>query len=84
MDDQKLPNRRSIIQLKADRDPSNFTLVKLQQTYANGRTVKQGNPCTDGSSIEAILYCLREFLETATELNFDTGNELFNSFCCML
>jgi hypothetical protein len=58
--------RRSIIQLKADCNPSNFTLVKLQQTYADGRTVKPENPCTDGSSIEAILYCLREFLEMAT------------------
>ncbi len=48
--------------------------------YADGRTEKRETPCTDGASIEAILYCLREFLETAKELNFDTTDELFNNF----
>jgi hypothetical protein len=36
----------------------------------------------DGASIEEILYCLREFLETATALNFNTGDKLFGNFCC--
>ena len=72
--------RRSIIQIKADCHPSDFDTVKLQQTYADGRTLKRDNPITDGASIESLLYCLRGFLETARELDFTTGPELFNNF----
>jgi hypothetical protein len=72
--------RRSIIQLKPDCHPEDFVLVKVQQNYLNGRTEKREIPCTDGASIKAILYCLREFLETAKELDFDTGDKLFNNF----
>jgi hypothetical protein len=73
--------RRSIIQLKADCHRTDFPIVKLQQTYTDGRTVKRKNLYTDGSSIEVILYCLREYLDMATELNFGTGNKHFNNFC---
>jgi hypothetical protein len=42
----------------------------------------------DGASMEAVLYCIHEFQETANEINFeinfDTGNELFNNFCHIL
>jgi hypothetical protein len=70
-----------IIQLKPDCDWSDFTMVKLQQTYANGRVKKLETPATtEGSSIEQILYCTREFLETASQLNFETGPELFDNF----
>jgi hypothetical protein len=69
-----------IIQLKPHCDPSDFTMVKLQQTYANGRVKKLETPATEGSSIEQILYCTREFLETASQLNFETGPELFDNF----
>jgi hypothetical protein len=74
--------RRSIIQLKPDCDPLDFIImVRLQQNYADGRTVKHDNvPTTDGASIEETLYCLREFFEAATALTFDTGNKLFNNF----
>jgi hypothetical protein len=76
--------RRSIIQLKPDCDPSDFIMVKLQQTYANGRIEKLETPATEGSRIEQILYCTREFLETASQLNFHTGPELFDNFCRIL
>jgi hypothetical protein len=76
--------RRSIIQLKPDCRQDDFTLVKLQQNYLDGRTEKREVPCTYGASIEAILYCRREFLETAKELDFDTGNKFFNNFCRIL
>jgi hypothetical protein len=72
----------SIIQLKPDFDPVDFINVSLQQTYADGRTVKGDVPTTDGTSIEEILYCIREFSGTATALNFHTGDELFGNFCC--
>jgi hypothetical protein len=75
---------RSIIQLKADCNPTNFVMVKLKQTYINGRTEKRKIPATNGASIKQILYCTREFLETARELDLDLGPELFNNFCCIL
>jgi hypothetical protein len=65
--------QRPIIQLKPDCQPSDFIMVKLQQTYANNRVEKLETPATERSSIEQILYCGREFLETASQLNFDTG-----------
>jgi hypothetical protein len=34
----------------------------------------------DGSSIEAVLYCIHEFQETADELDYNTGAELFTNF----
>jgi hypothetical protein len=72
--------RRSIIQLKADCCPADFILVKLHQTYQDGRVEKRKVPSTDGGSIEEILYCLKEFQEAAAALNFDTGDELFTNF----
>jgi hypothetical protein len=72
--------RRSIIQIKPDCHLEDFILVKVQQNYLDGRSEKREIPCTDGASIEAILYCLHEFLEAAKELDFDTGNALFNNF----
>jgi hypothetical protein len=76
--------QRPIIQLKPDCQPSDFIMVKLQQTYANNRVEKLETPATERSSIEQILYCGREFLETASQLNFDTGPELINNFCRIL
>ncbi len=73
--------RRLIIQLKPDCDPSDFIMVKLQQSYANNRVDKLETPTpTEGSIIEQILYCIREFLETASQRNFDTGPELLDNF----
>jgi hypothetical protein len=46
-----------------------------------GRTIKRNVPTMDGVSIEATLYCIREFQEISLALNFDTGPELFNNFC---
>jgi hypothetical protein len=37
-------------------------------------------PSTYGANIEKILYCVSKFLEAATALNFDTGDELFTNF----
>jgi hypothetical protein len=76
--------QRSIIQLKPDFDITDLINVRLQQTYADRRTLKRDIPTTDGTNIDEILYCLREFQETATTLNFDTGDELFSNFCCNL
>jgi hypothetical protein len=67
-----------------DCHPTDFPAVRLTQIYADGRTVKCDNPVTDSLSIEAVLYCLREFMETANELDYDTGDERFNNFCRML
>jgi hypothetical protein len=39
-----------------------------------------GTPIIDGRSVEATLYGLHEFRETAEELTFDTGDELFKYF----
>jgi hypothetical protein len=58
--------------------------MKKKQMYQDGRTEKHEVPSTDGASIEENLYCLREFPEVATALNFDTGYELFTNFCRIL
>lgn len=34
----------------------------------------------DGTSMDAVLYCIQEFNEITDELNFDTGDDLFNNF----
>jgi hypothetical protein len=52
----------------------------LHQTYLDGRTEKREVPSTDGTSIEEIIYCLKEFLEAAAAFDFDTGYELFTNF----
>jgi hypothetical protein len=71
---------RSIIQLKPD--PSDFIMVKLQQKRMQTEELKSETPTTDFASIDQILYCTREFLETTNQLNFDLGPELFNN--CIL
>jgi hypothetical protein len=71
---------RAIIQLKPDCHPTDFVMVNLHQSYLGGRIEKHETPATEGSSIEQILYCVREFLETAQELDYDTGQELFDNF----
>jgi hypothetical protein len=38
----------------------------------------------DGTSMEVVLYCIREFQEIANKLNFDAGAELFTAFCQIL
>ena len=52
----------------------------MTQTNAEGITVKRDAPTMDGTSIEAVLYCLREFNEISEELNYNTGQELFHNF----
>jgi hypothetical protein len=59
---------KPIFQLKADCDPTVFATVRLTQTYADGCTVKHDVPTTDGTRIEAVLYCIREIQETADAL----------------
>jgi hypothetical protein len=76
--------RRAIIQLKPGCHPTDFVIVKLHQSYLGGRIEKHETPATEGLSIEQILYCVREFLETARELDYTTGQELFNNFHCIL
>jgi hypothetical protein len=76
-----MAHRKPIFQLKADCDPTEFTTVRLTQTYVDGSIVKREAPTMDGTSIEAVLYCIREFQEIADELSYNTGNELFNNFC---
>jgi hypothetical protein len=72
---------KPIFSLKSGYDPKDLILVKLQQTYADGRTVERDVPTMNGVSIEAALYCIREFQEITLTLNFDTGPELFDNFC---
>jgi hypothetical protein len=79
-----MAHRKPIFQLKADCDPTEFVTTGLTQTYADGRTVKREVPTMDGTSIEAVLYCIREFQEIADELNYNTGDELFNNFRSVL
>jgi hypothetical protein len=77
--------RGSIIQLKPDCHPDDFTSAGVQQNYLMEEPRSRKSPAlADGASIEAILYCGREFLETAKELDFDTGDKLFNNFCHIL
>jgi hypothetical protein len=38
----------------------------------------------DGTSIEAVLYCIHKFQETADEIAFNTGDELVAHFLCTL
>jgi hypothetical protein len=75
-----MAQRKPIFQLKADCDATTFTNIKIQQTYADGSTIKGEVPTMDGASIEAVLYCIREFQETADELDYNTGAELFTNF----
>jgi hypothetical protein len=69
-----------VISLKQDFDPTELTSVQLQQTYDDNSREKLETPIIDGRSVKANLYGLREFLETAEELTFDTGDELFKYF----
>ncbi len=69
-----------VILLKQDFDPTELTLIKLQQNYDDGTKEKMGTPIINGRYIEANLYGLHEFRETAEELTFDTGDELFKHF----
>jgi hypothetical protein len=71
---------KPILQLKADCVPTNFITIRITQTYADGRTVKRDVPAMEGSSMEAALYCIQEYIKILDELNFDTGDELFNNF----
>jgi hypothetical protein len=41
----------SIIQLKPECDPADFIMVRIQQTYADGRMDKHDIPTSDGASI---------------------------------
>jgi hypothetical protein len=38
----------------------------------------------DGTSMEMVFYCNREFQEVCDKLNFDTGPELYLTFCRIL
>ncbi len=69
-----------VILLKQDFNPTELTIIQLQQNYDNGTKEKMGTPIIDGRSVEATLYGLHEFQETAEELTFDTGDELFKYF----
>jgi hypothetical protein len=73
-----------VILLKQDFDPTELTLIQLQQKYYDVTKEKMGTPIINGCSVEANLYGLHEFQETAEELTFDTGDELFKYFCCIL
>ena len=55
-------------------------MICLTQRYAGGNTIKRDVPTIDGTSMEAVLYCIKEFQETANELEYTTGGELFSSF----
>ncbi len=69
-----------VISLKQDFDPTELTLMYMQQNYDDGTKEKMGTPIIDGRSVEAYLYGLHEFQETAGELNYDSGDELFKYF----
>jgi hypothetical protein len=69
-----------VISLKQDFDPNELTFIRFQQDYDDDTNEKLQTPIIDGRSVEANLYGLREFQETAEELSFDTGDELFKYF----
>jgi hypothetical protein len=69
-----------VISLKQDFDPNELTLIRLQQDYDDDTNEKLQTPIIDGRSVESNLYGLREFQETAEELSFNTGDELFKYF----
>jgi hypothetical protein len=79
-----MAQRKPILELKADCDPAEFIQWKLGQTYVGGRVVKNDAPTMDGASIEAVIYCIHAFEEIASDLEFNTGSELFSNFCCVL
>jgi hypothetical protein len=71
--------RRLIIQLRAIV----IQLISSWSSY-NKHTLKEETPTTDGASIKHILCCTRESLETARELDFDSGPEFFSNFSHIL
>jgi hypothetical protein len=73
-----------VIALKQDFDPDELPTVCLQQEYDDGTQEKMEVTIIDGRSIEATLYAFNEYLKAAVELNFDTGDEVFKYFCCIL
>jgi hypothetical protein len=73
-----------VISLEQDFDPSDLTLVRLQQTYDDDTRQKLEMPIIDGRSVKANLYGLGKFQEAVEELTFDTGDKLFKSFCCFI
>jgi hypothetical protein len=75
-----MAQRKPIFQLKADCDPTEFVTVRLTQFYVDGSTVKREAPTMDGTSMEAVLYCILEFQEIANKLNYTTADEFFNDF----
>jgi hypothetical protein len=75
-----MAHRKPIFQLNADYDPTQFVTVRLTQTYADNQTIKRDVPTMDGTSIEAVLYCIREFDKIAGELEFTTADELYINF----
>jgi hypothetical protein len=69
-----------VILLKEDFDPTELTLVRLQQNYDDDTQEKLETPIIDGRSLKANLYGL----EAAEGLTFNTGDKLFKCFCCVL
>jgi hypothetical protein len=50
-----------VISLKQDFDPTELTLVHLQQNYDDDTHEKLETPIIDGRSVEANLYGLHKF-----------------------
>jgi hypothetical protein len=75
---------KPIFQLKAGYDSTELMTVRILQTYVDGRVVKREIPTMDGTSMEAVFYCIRGFQETCDELNFNNGPKLHSTFCCIL
>jgi hypothetical protein len=73
-----------VITLRQDFDPDELPTVRLQQEYDDGTKEKMDVPIIDGRSIEATLYAFNEYLEATVELNYDTGDEIFKYFRCVL
>lgn len=61
--------------------PENMHPIKLHiPDDAGGPDLKREHPTADGENLEALLYCLKEFNEMATHLQFD-GADHFDQYC---
>jgi hypothetical protein len=61
-------------------DDGKHNWVKLEQVYNNDTKKETVVPVCYGDNIEKLLVTIREFRESITLLDYDTGNECYNSF----
>ena len=78
-----MTSQKTPIKYKLDFDPSESTLVTMEQHMANNTTLKRKVPMAQASSVESILLAMVEFDEAATALVFD-ADDLYTNFWLIL